>query len=182
MVRGPDATHSAVLHEMVAQIRAKAETAWKRWDVVDREQIYHYTSVDAAFSILNDQVLWSSDVLSMNDCSEFRYAVSIVHDVLMSRWNKLPIQVAEYFCPRKLLRIGSTWNMFAACFCSESDLLGQWRAYACDGQGVAIGFRQSYRADPGISMQVGKAGLEIRLLRYALVRIDSISETAPPTE
>jgi len=126
---------------MAAQIRAKAETVWKRWDLVDREEIFHYTSVDAAYRILNDCILWSSDVLSMNDGSEFRYAVSIVDDVLMSRWHKLPIQVAEYFRPRTLLRLGSTWDMFAACFCSEADLLGQWRAYAADCHGVAIGFQ-----------------------------------------
>jgi hypothetical protein len=34
---------------------------------------------------------------------------------------------------------------------------------------------ESYRADPGISMQVGNAGLEIHLLPYALARIDSFS-------
>lgn len=140
MVRGIDATSSATLKEMVAQIHAKAETAWKRWDVVNREKIHHYTSVDAAYNILNDRVLWSSDVLSMADGSEFSYAVSIVDEVLMGRWNKLPIQFAEYFRPRKLLQIGSTWNMFAVCFCSEPDLLSQWRSYACDAQGVAIGF------------------------------------------
>jgi hypothetical protein len=141
MVKGPDATHSAALHEMVAEIHDKAELAWKRWDVVDREEIYHYTSIDSAYNILSDRLLWSSDVLSMNDGSEFRYAVSIVDEVLMSRWNKLPIQLAEYFRPKKLLRIGSTWNMFAACFCSEPDLLSQWHAYASNGAGVAIGFR-----------------------------------------
>jgi len=111
---------------------AKAETVWKQWDLVDREEIFHYTPVDAAYRILNDCILWSSDVLSMNDGSEFRYAVSIVDDVLISRWHKLPIHVAEYFRPRTLLRLGSTWDMFAACFCSEADLLGQWRAYAAD--------------------------------------------------
>ena len=59
----------------------------------------------------------------------------------MSRWNALPIHVAEYFRPRRLLGIGSTWRIFAACFCSESDLLSQWRAYGSGCRGVAIGFR-----------------------------------------
>ena len=140
MVKGPDATHSAALHEMVAEIHGKAELAWRRWDVVNREEIYHYTSIDAAYNILSDRLLWSSDVLSMNDGSEFRYAVSIVDEVLMSGWNRLPIQLAEYFRPKKLLRIGSTWDMFAVSFCSEPDLLSQWRAYASDSRGVAIGF------------------------------------------
>jgi hypothetical protein len=37
---------------------------------------------------------------------------------------------------------------------------------------------ESYRADPGVSIQVGKAGVEINVLPYALARIDSISGTA----
>jgi hypothetical protein len=140
MVRGPDATHSAVLHEMVGEIKAEFAAVLKRWDADDREVVYHYTTINAAYEILKDRVLWSSDVLSMNDGSEFRYAVSIVDEVLMHRWNVLPIHVAEYFRPKKLLRIGSTWSMFAACFCSEPDLLSQWRAYGSASQGVAIGF------------------------------------------
>lgn len=77
----------------------------------------------------------------MNDTSEFRHAVSIVDEELMSRWNVLPIHLAEYFRPRKLLLLGQNWNAFAACFCSEGDLLEQWRAYTPSADGVSLGFR-----------------------------------------
>jgi hypothetical protein len=126
---------------MVDEIKAEFAAVLKQFDVVDREEIYHYTTIEAALEIMKGRVLWSSDVLSMNDGSEFRHAVSIVDEVLMSRWNVLPIQVAEYFRPRKLLLIGRTWNMLAVCICSEPDLLSQWRAYASGCRGVAIGFR-----------------------------------------
>jgi hypothetical protein len=141
MVSGPSASHSAALHEIAAALQAEALRVSQRWDLMDRENVYHYTSVDAARNILMNLSLWSSDVLSMNDGSEFRYAISIVHEALMQRWDRLPIQVPEWFCPKKLLRIGSRWNIFAACFCSEPDLLGQWREYACGSKGVAIGFQ-----------------------------------------
>jgi hypothetical protein len=120
---------------------AEVEPIWKKLDAIDREEIYHYTSVSSAYDIMKDRVLWSSDVLSMNDGSEFRYAVSIVDEVLMSLWNVLPIHVAEYFRPKRLLHVGWKWDIFAACFCSDPDLLGQWRAYASNAQGVAVGFR-----------------------------------------
>jgi hypothetical protein len=140
-VKRADSTNSAALHRCVAQIRAELETIAKPWDAVDREEIYHYTSVSAAHSILKDRILWAFDVLSMNDGSEFIHAVSVVDEVLMELWNVLPIHFAESFRPKKLLLAGRTWYMFATCFCSEPDLLSQWRAYACNAQGVAVGFR-----------------------------------------
>jgi len=140
-VKRADSTHSPALHGCIAQIHAERETIWKPCDAVDCEQIYHYTSVSSAYNILKDRVLWASDVLSMNDGSEFRYAVSVVHEVLMGLWSVLPIRVPEYFRPKKLLRAGWKWDMFATCFCSEPDLLSQWRAYASNAQGVAVGFR-----------------------------------------
>jgi Protein of unknown function (DUF2971) len=141
MVRAPDSSHSAALHEMVSELSDTKEAIRKRWDQLESEEIFHYTTGDAALAILNELILWSSDVLTMNDGSEFKHSVSIVDSVLMSRWSTLPVHVAEYFRPKKLLRIGSTWNMFAACFCSQWDLLSQWRAYASNCQGVAVGFR-----------------------------------------
>ena len=140
-VKRADSSNSPALHRCVAQIRAELETIAKPWDSVNREEVYHYTSVSAAYSILKHRVLWASDVLSMNDGSEFRYAVSVVDEVLMELWNVLPIHFAEYFRPKKLLLAGQTWYMFATCFCSEPDLLSQWRAYASRAQGVAVGFR-----------------------------------------
>jgi hypothetical protein len=161
MVGGPDSTSSADLHEMVAQIKAEAVPFWEQWDSIDREEIYHYTSLDVAYKILSAQVLWSSDVLSMNDGSEFKYAVSIVNDVLMNRWNSIPIHVAEYFNPKKLLLIGQTWNAYAACFCSDGDLLGQWRAYTPNADGVSIGFRISPLSELGRESKI-----------FALVKIN----------
>jgi hypothetical protein len=101
MIAGPDSTSSADLHAMVAEIKAEAAPFWEAWDTIDCEEIYHYTSLDAARKILGDRILWASDVLSMNDTSEFKHAVSIVDDELMSRWNQLPIHFAEYFRPRE---------------------------------------------------------------------------------
>ncbi len=141
MVARPDSTSSADLHAMVEEIRAEAAPFFEKWEFIDREEIYHYTSLDAARQILTDRVLWASDVLSMNDTSEFKHAVSIVDDELMSRWYRLPVDFAEYFRPQKLLLIGQQWNAFAACFCSEGDLLEQWRAYTPNADGVSLGFR-----------------------------------------
>jgi hypothetical protein len=140
MLAHPDSTNSADLHELVATIKDEAAPFWAEWDSIDREEFHHYTSLDAVRHILTDRVLWASDVLSLNDTSEFKYAVSIVDDELMKNWYKLPIHLAEYFRPQKLLHLGQTWNAFAACFCSENDLLEQWRAYTPNAGGCRLGF------------------------------------------
>lgn len=36
--------------------------------------------------------------------------------------------------------VGQTVVLYAACFSEEKDLLSQWRGYANNGAGVAIGF------------------------------------------
>ncbi len=145
MVGGPDSSSSADLHEIVKKIKAEAQPFYDLWDNIDREEIYHYTSVDTAYKILAGRVLWASDVLSMNDSTEFRHGVALLDEVLMSRWNVLPVAFAEYFRPRSLLLLGQTWDAFAVCFSSEGDLLSQWRAYPpnSNAEGVSIGFRIS---------------------------------------
>ncbi len=128
---------------MVAQIKAAAKQFWDQWDEIDVQEIYHYTSVETACKILIGRELWASDVLSMNDTSEFRHALSIVDQALMSRWSEIPIHLAEYFRPRTLLLLGQTWDAFAACCSSNGDLLSQWRAYppGSNAEGVSVGFR-----------------------------------------
>jgi hypothetical protein len=141
MVGGPDSTHSAALQEMVAEIKSEAIPFFEMWDSIDREEICHYTSLDSARAILTTRVLWASDILTMNDTSEFRHAVAIVDGELMARWSRLPIHFAEYFRPNRLLLLGQTWSAFVACFSSERDFLGQWRAYTRNADGVSVGFR-----------------------------------------
>ncbi len=170
MVGGLDENSGADLREMVAQIKAEAQPFYDQWDDIDREEIYHYTSADTACKILSSRVLWASDVLSMNDSTEFRHAFALVDEVLMSRWNVLQPAFAEYFRPKKLVLLGQTWNAFAACFSSDGDLLGQWRAYPpnSNGEGVSLGFRISELSN---SFAVVKIDYSSEDLRNAVHRI-----------
>ncbi len=126
---------------MVDQMKVAAGRYWERWDEIDCDEIYHYTSLQAAHKIFESRVLWASDVLEMNDTSEFKYSVEVLHRVVTRLWGPLPIGFSDWFNPRRLLLLGQTWNMFAACFCAEGDLLSQWRAYADDATGASIAFR-----------------------------------------
>jgi hypothetical protein len=141
MRKAPDENDTPELRTMVEQIRMAAGRYWERWDDIDREEIYHYTSLGSGEKIFESRTLWGSDILTMNDMSEFRYSVEVLHRVVMDLWGCLPVGFSQWFDPSGLLLLGQTWNMFAACFCSSGDLLSQWRGYADNAAGVSIGFR-----------------------------------------
>ena len=113
---------------------------WNEWDQCSTPALYHYTTIAGLRGILRSKVLWSSDVLKMNDPMEFAYAARIADFVLRDRWNELPVRVADYFNPLDLVDFGRTWRAYSASFCPGKDQLGQWWRYADSGKGVALEF------------------------------------------
>lgn len=98
--------------------------------------MYHYCPTDALLKILESKTIWLSDFKTTNDKMEGRWA-----DDLLSLPNDLPHRediLSALSLERHLAYRGPT---YVACFSLEGDLLSQWRGYANDGQGVAIGFR-----------------------------------------
>jgi hypothetical protein len=148
--------------------------------------MFHYTSVDTAYEILRGRTLWASDVLSMNDPTEFSHAVALVDEVLMSHWNVLPIDFAQYFRPQTILDMGRTWNAFASSFSADGDLLSQWLAYPprSNAEGVSIGLSfselyktasQSLSASPSPSFSIVRISYSTDELRKAVIRICDVA-------
>ncbi len=104
--------------------------------------IYHYCGVQGFKGIIEGKAIWLSDVGYCNDYMEHnwlkeKYDLKI--DFLRSQepsafHDALAAEKANY---REHLA-------FLACFSTQSDLLSQWRAYAEDGAGFAIGFDPTY--------------------------------------
>lgn len=73
----------------------------------------------------------------MNDSSEGRWYQELVDETLREHADELGSEWCEYVK-------GTTQSYdrpsYIACFSTEKDLLSQWRAYADNGSGVAIGF------------------------------------------
>lgn len=69
-------------------------------------QFYHYTSLPVLFSILEGDAFWASNARFSNDAME-----------------------------EKLLKSDYKLNRddYAICFCSEDDILSQWRGYCHEG-------------------------------------------------
>jgi hypothetical protein len=105
------------------------------------DTIFHYTKLDTAKAILDSGTLWLSDIFQMNDPSEISYGVEHAIELVAELADGREL---EFFADRfKALSKGGTErsaHYFALSFSHNGDELGQWRAYADDATGVALGF------------------------------------------
>lgn len=116
---------------------------------------YHYTSIDIFLKLLdgvqNDKFMfWGSYILSMNDPTEFKYGLNMVHQLLV------PIENELFVCNDD--RLSNIWNTdeirekyidmlsdnyllpFVVCFSNHKDFLPQWLTYGNNGMGISLGF------------------------------------------
>jgi Protein of unknown function (DUF2971) len=123
--------------------------------------LYHYTTVEACFSIINVPVfsrgspkLWASSALFTNDSTELKHGLEAVRSVAAEClppgcWVDTSLQHVKV---GSQIAIHGVETTCIACFCSVPDLLSQWRAYGKDGAGYAIGFDSDLLAKAGMTM------------------------------
>lgn len=119
--------------------------------------VYHYCSPETFLEIIVNKTIRLSDINKTNDYMEKRwiaqYILSSIDMYLEENGIKIDLDEAYYYdenvkSHREYLI--SSINEFVcnsnpvliACFSENADLLSQWRAYASDGIGLAIGFNE----------------------------------------
>jgi hypothetical protein len=119
----------------------------------DDELIYHYCRPEPFLEIINSRSIWLSASYTLNDVSErswgysiFAKAAGILERETGSEFIKKIFEpvIAGYL--HSMLMI--------ACFSLEADVLSQWRAYADDGRGFAIGFSPKLMQIPAKPLRV----------------------------
>jgi hypothetical protein len=99
------------------------------------QTLYHYTSLHGLFEIIKTKSIWATDILYLNDASEFEFTKNII----ISQLEKNPSDIA-------VLMINSFDEIFkyltphVCSFSERGDLLSQWRGYCPQGSGFSIGF------------------------------------------
>ena len=106
---------------------------------------YHYCSVDTFYNILQPGTIRFGNPLNMNDSAEIIWLLEMVKDFVLKRgvynsilegWNLIEnisrTLLQEMDCP------------YIFCLSKDKDVLSQWRSYANDGKGVAIGFNVDF--------------------------------------
>ncbi|MEQ1551632.1 DUF2971 domain-containing protein [Sphingorhabdus sp.] len=110
--------------------------------------LYHYCSSATFLSILETGKMRFGDVNMMNDVSEWGYCYRLFESAANALLDLIPEKPAleglnadffdkvdDYLSPKQLYS-----HPVIACFSKEPDVLSQWRGYADDSRGWAIGF------------------------------------------
>lgn len=107
------------------------------------KRIYHYTSADGAFGIIEKCKLWASHSSFMNDTTEWEHGIGRCIARLRERTSGEQV----HFTNNLALVLGGmtpespdAFDAYVACFCDSGDNLPQWRGYAVNGAGYALGF------------------------------------------
>jgi hypothetical protein len=106
--------------------------------------IYHYTDDKGLRGILETGTMHFHDIFGLNDPSELNYGFSLSAEILRDKAKKHCDEIrtfAERYADFGLQRgIEASAHYFSCSFSACGDDLGQWRAYADEGHGFAIGF------------------------------------------
>ena len=103
--------------------------------------LYHYTNLAGLKAIVENQCFFSSNSAYLNDKKEYYYGIDLFKKCIEEKKDKTNdldglniINSIQKELDDKLIS-----NHYVTCFSLDGDLLSQWRAYADDGKGIAIG-------------------------------------------
>lgn len=108
--------------------------------------IYHYTTQEGLVGILKERALWATKIHYMNDASELTEPLHIANLILSKLIEQLDIGKDKEFKKdiyRTMLVVMNASehiNICVASFCTDGDLLSQWRGYGVPGSAYSIGF------------------------------------------
>jgi hypothetical protein len=106
--------------------------------------IYHYTNDAGLKGIIENGSLWFSDIFDQNDPPELRHGLSMAIDILKARETPARPEIKIFASQFERFNlddgIKQAAHFFICSFSADSDDLGQWRAYADNGRGYALGF------------------------------------------
>lgn len=116
----------------------------KELDVANevREPLYHYTNMGGLIGIVSNEQMWFTSIFHLNDPSELGYGVEMALDILREHGERGDAAVRAFcaWASHVLVKAGGEiFDFYVASFSKAGNDLGQWRAYADNGRGVAIG-------------------------------------------
>lgn len=101
----------------------------------DGKLLVHYTNLGTLIEIARNNDLWMTDARYSNDRQEIVGGLGAVRTRVKA---KLRREASFYSLVNDWLTRREENRFYVTCFCTESDLLSQWRAYGADGEGVSI--------------------------------------------
>ena len=103
--------------------------------------LFHYTSQNGLLGILRTKKIWATDLLYLNDASEFNHAIRIAQDQLDKLRKSL--QGGDLHLLNRiadLLTLSHNRHIYTASFSEDGNALRQWKLYGSNYRGFSIGF------------------------------------------
>jgi len=108
------------------------------------DALYHYTDGRGLQGVLRTGQIWFTDYRHLNDPSELVHGIEMAHDsargLATGADGRVQLFLEMFSDMFRRENFYATLDFFIACFSRDRDDLGQWRAYADNGRGFAIGF------------------------------------------
>ena len=116
-------------------------------DPAEREILYHYTDAGGFAGIVQNRKLWATDIRFLNDPLELKYAWEALLTALEAAKTDKPEYSEAYDAALQAISMTNAIDpeaiedrLFSTSFSADGDDFGQWRAYADDAKGMALGF------------------------------------------
>lgn len=122
----------------------------EQWVSLHRKRpryLYHYTNAQGLLGMLQSNRIWATNSRFMNDPTEIGYATRLVREVIeseLSQGNARWFNEIRDWINGFLDEYENNAKVYIACFCTQGDLLSQWRGYGAVGGGYALGFLGRY--------------------------------------
>lgn len=116
--------------------------------------LFHYCSLETLLNIISKKTIRLSEITKSNDYMETKWLFEFLEEEIIEQYRKNPFINGELIyglneietlrfvvntLKKKILHRTSDL-FYVSCFSENEDILSQWRGYADDGHGVAIGF------------------------------------------
>lgn len=116
------------------------------------DRIYHYTSAEAADSIISTGKLWFSESQKMNDRSEYHFGRENFEEAVERFRGGFSSESIELY--HRSLERQTEMEMMICSFSKERDDLNQWDRYADSASGIVLGFNPYWFVkNPGVRMK-----------------------------
>jgi hypothetical protein len=131
---------TALLSEFTASIGSYAVDMVYAGQV---QHVYHYTDLPALRGTIEGQDRWLTHSKYSNDDEVLDHGRRVAVETLEAELNAGKGSGREAFVRSVLDRVRAPQleGVYVCCFCTEDDLLSQWRAYGANGTGVSIKLR-----------------------------------------
>jgi hypothetical protein len=153
----------------------------------ESQLVYHYCSAESFRAILESGKIRFSDINMLNDASEYRWGYSVFEEAAtrLIKRTGVPdatptLDIAFFNAVDDVLSKGQIIaHPFISCVSLDGNSLDQWRKYADDGRGYAIGFlATALRRLPISLLEVSHDPEEqVREMMTALVALHARSPT-----